>query len=141
MASPGSFLALYTKNTTKKARTWLDGTITATPAGSNRVRVVLKTANGVEIETDFVKLCVEGEELKLERHLVQVLEPKGPRSPSRGSTASATPASATTSGKRRSAWRVGAARSRTATSDRCKKKRKKRREEEFFFTLICFVCA
>ena len=73
-----SFLALYTKNTTKKAKTWLDGTITATPAGTNRMSVVLKTEHGVEIETDFVKLCVEGEELKLERHLVQVLEPKGP---------------------------------------------------------------
>ena len=68
-----TFLALYTKNTTKKAKTWLDGTITATPAGSNRVSVVLKTEHGVEIETDFVKLCVEGEELELERHLVLVV--------------------------------------------------------------------
>ena len=68
-----SFLALYTKNTTQKAKTWLDGTITATPAGTNRVSVVLKTEHGVEIETDFVKLCVEGEELELERHLVLVV--------------------------------------------------------------------
>ena len=73
MSSPSlSFLALYTKNTTKKAKTWLDGTITASSAGSNRARVVLKTENGLEIETDFVKQCVEGAELKLERHLVQV---------------------------------------------------------------------
>ena len=72
-----TYLALYAKNTAKKNKKWLDGTITANPAGSNRMRVKLSTEEGLELESDFVKNCAEGDELTLERHLVQVLEATG----------------------------------------------------------------
>ena len=47
-----TYLALYAKNTAKKNKKWLDGTITANPAGSNRMRVKLSTEEGLELESD-----------------------------------------------------------------------------------------